>query len=119
MALYQLNIVFGILVAFIFYSLIAKKHRCRSLAMDDRNRSITCFNLYYYGIYYTQKPKMTNFEKNDEVDARKVFSAIYPPQEVEAQVALVQDTIEHEDKKNRFSRLSTSFRCSCFWNFFL
>ncbi len=108
-ALYQLNIVFGILVAFVSNSLIAQNIDAEAWRWMIGIEALPAliYTIIVFGI--PKSPRWLILKKNDEAAARKIFEAIYQPEEVEDQIALVRETVEHEDKSEALFKKKYKF----------
>ncbi|MEM8894989.1 MAG: sugar porter family MFS transporter [Bacteroidota bacterium] len=101
-ALYQLNIVFGILVAFVSNYLIG------TFILSDAWRwmiGVEAIPALVYTLLVTKVPRSPRWlivKKGDLTAAKKVFAEIYSPDEVEKQVALVQEQGEAEPQKKEW-----------------
>jgi SP family arabinose:H+ symporter-like MFS transporter len=101
-ALYQLNIVFGILIAFVSNFLIAK---FISVEAWRWMIGIEALPAIIYTILVTRIPESPRWlivKKGDIEGARKVFGTLFPPDEVEEQVAAIQShaekTVDHGER---------------------
>ena len=101
-ALYQLNIVFGILIAFVSNYLIAVNIDLEAWRWMIGIEAFPA--LIYTLIVFTipKSPRWLLLNKGDEAGARKVFSSIYPENKVEEQIALVKASVNEQiDKHER------------------
>lgn len=95
-ALYQLNIVFGILIAFVSNYLIAisiDTEAWRWMIGIEALPAII-YTLIVLGV--PKSPRWLILTKNDELSARKVFEKIYPKNEIDAQIAQIKASVNHQ-----------------------
>lgn len=101
-ALYQLNIVFGILVAFVSNYLIG------TFVSIDSWRwmiGVEAIPALAYTLLVTKVPRSPRWlivKKGDIEQARKVFALIYPQEEVERQISMVQEQSNNEPQKKEW-----------------
>jgi SP family arabinose:H+ symporter-like MFS transporter len=86
-ALYQLNIVFGILIAFVSNFLIAKFISAETWRWMIGIEAIPAVIYTFLVTRVPESPRWLIVKKGDTDAARKVFSTIYSEEEVEAQVS--------------------------------
>jgi len=103
-ALYQLNIVFGILIAFVTNYLIAISIEADAWRWMIGAEAIPAliYTLVVLGV--PESPRWLMLKKNDEQGAKKVFASIYAAKEVDEQIAqLKASSIQsHSTKENLF-----------------
>lgn len=101
-ALYQLNIVFGILVAFVSNYLIG------TFVSVDSWRwmiGVEAIPALAYTLLVTKVPRSPRWlivKKGDVEQARKVFALIYQQEEVERQISMVQEQSNNEPQKKEW-----------------
>ena len=95
-ALYQLNIVLGILVAFVSNYLIAISVEAEAWRWMIGIEALPAliYTLIVLGV--PKSPRWLILNKNDEAGAREVFAKIYPPEEIEAQIASIKASVDHK-----------------------
>lgn len=101
-ALYQLNIVFGILIAFVSNSLIATYIEAEAWRWMIGMEALPA--LIYTLMVFTvpRSPRWLIVEKGDIEGARKVFQQIYPADEVEREIeGVLQSMKQSESKEER------------------
>ena len=98
-ALYQLNIVFGILVAFVSNYLIAISIDAEAWRWMIGIEALPAliYTLIVFGI--PKSPRWLLLKKGDEAGARKVFASIYPQEEVDKQILLVKDAVQQTSNR--------------------
>ena len=97
-ALYQLNIVFGILVAFVSNYLIGTLITVEAWRWMIGVEAIPALVYTLLVLRVPRSPRWLIVKKKDIEAARKVFSLIYAPDEVERQIRGVQ---QHADREPR------------------
>lgn len=91
-ALYQLNIVFGILVAFVSNYLIAISVGIEAWRWMIGIEALPALAYTLIVLGVPESPRWLMLKKNDEAGARKIFSSIYPANEVENQLTIVRNS---------------------------
>ncbi|NVJ48596.1 MAG: sugar porter family MFS transporter [Cytophagia bacterium] len=91
-ALYQLNIVFGILVAFVSNYLIAINIDAEAWRWMIGIEALPALAYTLIVLVVPESPRWLMLKKNDEASARKIFASIYPADEIEAQMTLVRNS---------------------------
>ena len=94
-ALYQLNIVFGILVAFVSNYLIAINIDAEAWRWMIGIEALPA--IVYTLIVFTvpRSPRWLLLTKNDEVGARAVFQKIYPKELIDQQIQAIKASVNH------------------------
>lgn len=95
-ALYQLNIVFGILVAFVSNYLIAINIDAEAWRWMIGIEALPA--MIYTLIVFTvpKSPRWLLLTKNDESGARKVFEKIYPKEQIDEQILAIKASVNHQ-----------------------
>ena len=99
-ALYQLNIVFGILVAFVSNYLISisvEADAWRWMIGIEALPAII-YTLVILGV--PKSPRWLILRKNDEAGARKVFAVIYPEAEIDQQITQIRTAAAEKHHPN-------------------
>jgi sugar porter (SP) family MFS transporter len=95
-ALYQLNIVFGILVAFVSNYLIAINIDIEAWRWMIGIEALPAL-LYTLVVFTVPKsPRWLLLKQNDEEGARAVFAQIYPADQIEEQITLIESSVNHQ-----------------------
>lgn len=89
-ALYQLNIVFGILVAFVSNFLIAKFVSFDTWRWMIGIEAVPALAYTMMVLTVPKSPRWLIVKRGDTEGARKVFSMLYPQEEVEKQIKSIQ-----------------------------
>lgn len=91
-ALYQLNIVFGILVAFVSNYLIAVNIDTEAWRWMIGIEALPALAYTLVVLVVPESPRWLMLKKNDEASARKIFENIYPANEIEEQMTIVRNS---------------------------
>lgn len=91
-ALYQLNIVFGILVAFVSNYLIAVNVDTEAWRWMIGIEALPALAYTLVVLIVPESPRWLMLKKNDEASARKIFENIYPANEIEEQMTIVRNS---------------------------
>ena len=104
-ALYQLNIVFGILIAFVSNYLIAINVDTEAWRWMIGIEAVPALAYTLIVLTVPRSPRWLMLKKNDEEGARKIFECIYPENEVEAQLTIVRTSSvqKHSTVESLFS----------------
>jgi SP family xylose:H+ symportor-like MFS transporter len=102
-ALYQFNIVFGILIAFLsnyFLGELITENAWRWMLGIEAIPALI-YILLVLGV--PKSPRWLMTKRNDEAGARKVLNDVYPPEEVEAAIDAIKNAKEVSVTSNIFS----------------
>ncbi len=99
-ALYQLNLVFGILIAFVSNGLIATYVSADAWRWMIGMEALPAFAYTLMVFSVPKSPRWLIVQKGNVEAARKVFQALYPKDEVENQIRSVQQSINQPEKSN-------------------
>lgn len=91
-ALYQLNIVFGILIAFVSNYLIAVNIDTEAWRWMIGIEALPALAYTLVVLVVPESPRWLMLKKNDEASARKIFANIYPADEIEEQMTIVRNS---------------------------
>lgn len=123
-ALYQLNLVFGILLAFVSNGLIATYVSADAWRWMIGMEALPALAYTLMVFTVPRSPRWLIVQKGDVGAARKVFQMLYPAEEVERQIQSVQESMNQtEQSKDRlFTRkfkvpLALAFALSFFNQF--
>jgi len=95
-ALYQLNIVLGILVAFVSNYLIAINIDIEAWRWMIGIEALPAI-LYTLIVFTVPKsPRWLLLKRNDEEGAKAVFSQIYPTDQIDEQIRLIESSVNHQ-----------------------
>lgn len=97
-ALYQLNLVFGILIAFVSNSLIATYVSTDAWRWMIGMEAIPALAYTLMVLNVPKSPRWLIVQKGDVDAARKVFQMLYPADEVEKEIQTVQQSIDQPEK---------------------
>ena len=105
-ALYQFNIVFGIMIAFVSNYLISiwvEADAWRWMIGIEALPAII-YTLVILGV--PKSPRWLILKRNDEAGARKVFAALYPKDQIDGQIAQIKaaTTQNHRPGEKLFTR---------------
>lgn len=106
-ALYQLNIVFGILVAFVSNYLIAVTVDLNAWRWMIGIEALPALIYTLVVLRVPESPRWLILHNNDEAGARNVFLSIFEPAQAEEQIAQIKESVEHGHEKN-YEKLFTS-----------
>lgn len=90
-ALYQLNIVFGILIAFVSNYLIAISIEVDAWRWMIGIEALPAFIYTLIVLKVPRSPRWLILNRNDEASARKVFEVIYPENEIDEHIRQVKN----------------------------
>lgn len=96
-ALYQLNIVFGILIAFVSNYLIAISIDIEAWRWMIGIEALPALIYTLITMTIPKSPRWLLLKKNDEAAARTIFAKIYPPSAVDQQVSLIKESVGHQN----------------------
>ncbi|WP_420387042.1 sugar porter family MFS transporter [Roseivirga sp.] len=91
-ALYQLNIVFGILIAFVSNYLIAISIEVDAWRWMIGIEALPAFIYTLIVLKVPRSPRWLILNRNDEASARKVFEVIYPENEIDEHIRQVKNS---------------------------
>ncbi len=109
-ALYQLNIVFGILVAFVSNYLIAITVDTAAWRWMIGIEALPAFIYTLVVLRIPESPRWLILHNNDESAARKIFSMILPSTEVDQQIEQIKDSVEHGHEKSYEKLFSSKYK---------
>jgi len=95
-ALYQLNIVFGILVAFVSNYLIAINIDAEAWRWMIGIEALPAIIYTLIVCTVPKSPRWLLLTKNDEIGARKVFEKIYPKEQIDEQILAIKASFNHQ-----------------------
>jgi sugar porter (SP) family MFS transporter len=113
-ALYQLNIVFGILIAFISNFLIAKYVTVETWRWMIGIEALPAIIYTILVSRVPQSPRWLIVKKGDVQAAKRVFEMVYAPAEVEEQVRSVQEHMKANTLTGEFLLTSRKYRFPVF-----
>jgi len=96
-ALYQLNIVLGILVAFISNYLIAINVDTEAWRWMIGIEALPAIIYTLIVLTVPKSPRWLLLKKNDEAGARKIFGEIYPSEQIDEQISLIKSSVDHQN----------------------
>lgn len=91
-ALYQLNIVFGILIAFVSNYLIAVNIDTEAWRWMIGIEALPALAYTLVVLVVPESPRWLMLKKKDEASARKIFANIYPADEIQEQMTIVRNS---------------------------
>lgn len=97
-ALYQLNLVFGILIAFVSNGLIATYVTAEAWRWMIGMEALPALAYTLMVFSVPKSPRWLIVKKGDIDQARKVFQALYPADEVEKEIQNVQESMAQPEK---------------------
>ena len=113
-ALYQLNIVLGILVAFISNYLIAINVDAEAWRWMIGIEALPAI-LYTFIVFTVPKsPRWLLLKKNDEDGARAIFSKIYPADQIDEQISLIKASVNHQNDPGE-KLFKAKYKFPLFW----
>ncbi len=95
-ALYQLNIVFGILVAFVSNYLIAISIDAEAWRWMIGIEALPALIYTIVVLRVPKSPRWLLLNRNDEAGARKVFARIYEPTEIDSQIEQIKSSAANQ-----------------------
>ncbi len=103
-ALYQLNIVFGILIAFVSNYLIAKYVTIDTWRWMIGVEAVPALVYTFMVMTVPKSPRWLILHRGDVEGARKVFLSIYPESEVEGHISSVQASMSNSTEGDKLFR---------------
>lgn len=99
-ALYQLNLVFGILIAFVSNGIIATYVSVDAWRWMIGMEALPAMAYTLMVFSVPKSPRWLIVQKGDIAAARKVFQVLYPADEVEREIENVQQSMNQPEKAN-------------------
>lgn len=109
-ALYQLNIVFGILVAFVSNYLIAISIDAEAWRWMIGMEALPAIIYTLVVFRIPESPRWLILHNNDEAGAKKVLSMIFSPDQVKAQIIQIKASVEHGLEKSAEKLFSSKYK---------
>lgn len=94
-ALYQLNIVFGILIAFVSNYLIAINISIDAWRWMIGIEALPAIIYTLIVLTVPKSPRWLLLKKNDEAGARNTFAKIFPSEQIDSQIEAIKSSVNH------------------------